>query len=167
MIAFAELLDRLTLTPGRLAKIALLKTFFARETDPDRGWALAALTGSLSFPSAKAGLIRGVAEARVDPVLFRLSYDFVGDLAETVSLIWPEAAIATPPSLTDIVKTLAAGKKTDLPARLEGWLDASGPSVRYADPQTDHRRAACRCFRASDQNRAGRTCRRVRPTDRP
>ena len=31
-------------------------------------------------------------EARVDPVLFRLSYDFVGDLAETAALLWPDAA---------------------------------------------------------------------------
>jgi DNA ligase-1 len=132
MIAFAELLDRLTLTPGRLAKIALLKTFFAREADPDRGWALAALTGSLSFPAAKAGLIRSVAEARVDPVLFRLSHDFVGDLAETVSLIWPAANSVAPPGLTEIVTALTEGKKTDLPARLNAWLDESGPSVRYA-----------------------------------
>ncbi len=132
MIAFADLLDRLTLTPGRLAKIALLKTFFARESDPDRGFALAALTGSLSFATAKAGLIRAVAEARVDPVLFALSYDFVGDLAETVSLIWPASDETAPPSLTEIVTTLAAGAKAELPARLSGWLDSSGPSVRYA-----------------------------------
>jgi len=132
MIAFAELLDRLTLTPGRLAKIALLQNFFAHESDPDRGWALAALTGALSFPTAKAGLIRAVAEARVDPVLFRLSYDFVGDLAETVSLIWPAHGDATPPGLTEIVTQLATGRKTDLPGRLTGWLDGSGPSVRYA-----------------------------------
>jgi len=132
VIAFAELLDRLTLTPGRLAKIALLKRFFASEADPDRGWALAALTGSLSFPTAKAGLIRALAEARTDAVLFRLSYDFVGDLAETVSLIWPAAEAAVPPSLTEIVTVLSSGRKTELPGRLAGWLDGSGPSVRYA-----------------------------------
>jgi DNA ligase-1 len=132
VIAFAELLDRLTLTPGRLAKIALLKRFFASEVDSDRGWALAALTGSLSFPTAKAGLIRALAEDRCDPVLFRLSYDFVGDLAETVSLIWPAAEAAAPPSLTEIVTVLSSGRKTELPGRLAGWLDGSGPSVRYA-----------------------------------
>ena len=132
MIAFAELLERLTLTPGRLAKIALLRKFFASETDPDRGYALAALTNALSFPAAKAGLIRSVAEARVDPVLFRLSYDFVGDLAETVSLIWPAAAQAVPPRLSEIVSVLTTGRKADLPALLAGWLDASGPAVRYA-----------------------------------
>ncbi len=132
MIAFAELLDRLTLTPGRLAKIALLRRFFETEADPDRGWALAALTGELSFTAAKAGLIRSVAEARVDPVLLGLSYDFVGDLAETVSLIWPATTEAAPPTVTEIVQALSTGRKADLPGLLTGWLDTSGPAVRYA-----------------------------------
>jgi DNA ligase-1 len=132
VIAFAELLDRLTLTPGRLAKIALMRRFFETETDPDRGWALAALTGELSFTAAKAGLIRSVVEARVDPVLFALSYDFVGDLAETTSLIWPAATQTAPPSLTDIVTTLTNAPKTALAGHLTGWLDSSGPNVRYA-----------------------------------
>ena len=132
MIAFAELLDRLTLTPGRLAKIALLRRFFETEADPDRGWALAALTGELSFTAAKAGLIRAVTERRVDPFLLGLSYDFVGDLAETVALIWPAQAESTPPSVTQIVTALATRPKSELPALLAGWLDASGPAVRYA-----------------------------------
>ena len=132
MIAFAELLDRLTLTPGRLAKIALLRRFFETEADPDRGWALAALTGELSFSTAKSGLIRAVAEARVDPVLLGWSYDFVGDLAETVSLIWPATTEAAPPTVTEIVHALSTRPKSDLPALLSGWLDISGPNVRYA-----------------------------------
>ena len=90
MIAFAELLERLTLSPGRLAKIALLRRFFETEPDPDRGIGLAALTGELAFVSAKSGLIRALAESRTDPVLFAWSYDYVGDLAETVALMWPE-----------------------------------------------------------------------------
>ncbi len=73
MIAFAELLDRLVLTPGRLAKIALLHRYFAAEPDPDRGFALAALTGELAFQAAKPMLIRNLAEARTDPVLFAWS----------------------------------------------------------------------------------------------
>jgi DNA ligase-1 len=132
MIAFAELLDRLTLTPGRLAKIALMRRFFETEADPDRGWALAALTGELSFTAAKAGLIRSVAEARVDPVLFRYSYDFVGDLAETTALIWPATSQARPPGLADVVEILANAPKATLAAHLTGWLDTSGPNVRYA-----------------------------------
>jgi DNA ligase-1 len=132
MIAFAELIERLTLTPGRLAKLALMRRFFETEQDPDRGWALAALTGELSFTAAKAGLIRAVAETRSDPVLFRWSYDFVGDLAETTALIWPQGETAHPPSLTEVVTQLASRPKTELPDVLSHWLDSSGPDVRYA-----------------------------------
>ncbi len=132
MIAFATLLDRLTLTPGRLAKIALLRRFFETESDPDRGWALAALTGELSFAAAKSALIRNVAEQRVDPVLFGLSYDFVGDLAETVALIWPARSAAPLPSLSDVVAALTTRPKSELPALLAGWLDGGTADVRYA-----------------------------------
>ena len=133
MIAFAELLERLTLTPGRLAKVALLRRFFEVEVDPDRGLALAALTGELSFQAAKPGLIRALAEDRTDPVLFAWSHDFVGDLAETVSLMWPSRPTnAAPPLLAEVVHTLATEAKADLPGVVAGWLDASDTSVRYA-----------------------------------
>ena len=88
MIAFAALLERLVFTPSRNAKIALLRRYFASQPDPDRGIGLAAITGELSFTVAKSGLIRELAASRTDPVLFDWSYDYVGDLAETVALIW-------------------------------------------------------------------------------
>ncbi len=133
MIAFADLLERLVFTPGRLAKLALLRRYFATVPDPDRGFALAAITGALKFPTAKAGLIRELAAARTDPVLFDLSYDYVGDLAETVALIWPERPTnAATPSLSEVVATLASAAKADLPAIVATWLDASDASVRLA-----------------------------------
>jgi DNA ligase-1 len=91
MNRFAELLDRLTYEPGRNAKLRLMADYFRSTPDPERGWALAALTGSLSFPHAKAGLIRSLIAERTDPVLFELSYDYVGDLSETVALMWPKS----------------------------------------------------------------------------
>src|SRR5208283_3154305 len=81
MIAFADLLERLVFTPSRNAKIALLRRYFATQGDPDRGIGLAAITGALTFTAAKPGLIRELVAARVDPVLFEWSYDYVGDLA--------------------------------------------------------------------------------------
>ena len=89
MQAFATLLDRLVLTPQRNAKLRLLVDYFRTVPDPDRGYALAALTGELDIPSVKPAMLRALVEARVDPVLFATSYDYVGDLAETISLIWP------------------------------------------------------------------------------
>jgi DNA ligase-1 len=92
MNRFAELLDRLAYEPGRNNKLRLLTRYFREVEDPDRGYALAALTGALSFKHAKPGLIRDLIAARTDPVLFALSYDYVGDLSETVALMWPKAA---------------------------------------------------------------------------
>jgi DNA ligase-1 len=93
MNRFAELLDRLAYEPGRNNKLRLITSYFRDVEDPDRGYALAALTGALSFKHAKPGLIRDLIADRTDPVLFALSYDYVGDLSETVALMWPKAAI--------------------------------------------------------------------------
>jgi DNA ligase 1 len=130
---FAALLDRLVLTPQRNAKLRLLVDYFATVPDPDRGYGLAALTGELVFKNAKAGLIRELAMARVDPVLFGWSYDFVGDLAETTALVWP----ARPgdrdwPHLPEVVTALKAGSRVSLPETVEGWLDALDATGRWA-----------------------------------
>jgi DNA ligase-1 len=93
MNRFAELLDRLAYEPGRNNKLRLITSYFREVEDPDRGYALAALTGALSFKHAKPGLIRDLITDRTDPVLFALSYDYVGDLSETVALMWPKTAI--------------------------------------------------------------------------
>ncbi len=90
MNRFAELLDRLAYEPGRNNKLRLITAYFRETPDPDRGYALAVLTGALSFKHAKAGLIRDLITDRADPVLFGLSYDYVGDLSETVALMWPK-----------------------------------------------------------------------------
>jgi DNA ligase-1 len=92
MNRFAELLDRLAYEPGRNNKLRLIEAYFRAVGDPDRGYALAALTGALSFKHAKPGLIRDLITDRTDPVLFGLSYDYVGDLSETVALMWPRSA---------------------------------------------------------------------------
>src|ERR671926_1002361 len=89
MNRFAALIDRLGYEPRRNAKLRLMQDYFAHTPDPERGWALAALTGALTFRHAKPNLIRGLIEARTDPVLFHLSRDYVGDLSETVALMWP------------------------------------------------------------------------------
>jgi DNA ligase-1 len=92
MNRLAQLLDRLAYEPGRNNKLRLITGYFRAVEDPDRGYALAALTGALSFKHAKAGLIRDLIASRTDPVLFALSYDYVGDLSETVALMWPKRA---------------------------------------------------------------------------
>src|SRR5436853_2881903 len=92
MNRFAELLDRLAYEPGRNSKLRLITAYFRDRPDPDRGYALAALTGALSFKHAKPGLIRDLIMDGTDPLLFGLSYDYVGHLSETVALMWPKRA---------------------------------------------------------------------------
>jgi DNA ligase 1 len=142
MNRFAALLDRLAYEPGRNAKLRLLADYFRTTPDPERGYALAAITGALSFRHAKPGLIRTLIAERTDPVLFALSYDYVGDLSETAALMWPapakgadaaaEAGFAAVPSLSDVVTTLAALGKAELPGRLASWLDRLDETGRWA-----------------------------------
>jgi DNA ligase-1 len=135
MNRFAHLLDRLAYEPGRNNKLRLIANYFREVPDPDRGYALAALTGALSFRHAKAGLIRDLITARADPVLFGLSYDYVGDLSETVALMWPankRASNSPPPTLTDVVTTFNTLGKTEIPAQLARWLDDLDETGRWA-----------------------------------
>jgi DNA ligase-1 len=134
MNRFAALLDRVAYERGRLGKLALLEAYFRETPDPDRGWALAAMTGSLSFKHAKPAIIRKLAAERFDPTLLHLSYDYVGDLAETLALLWasPIGCGNTELSLTDVVDGLATAAKEDLPERLAAWLDRLDENGRWA-----------------------------------
>lgn len=134
MKAFAELLDRLAYEPRRNGKITLLVEYFRATPDPERGIALAAITGGLDFKNAKPALIRGLVEERADPVLFGLSYDYVGDMSETVALMWPaEHGInEPPPTLSDVVEALGTTGKAQMPALITRWLDTLDETGRWA-----------------------------------
>src|SRR6478735_6682203 len=135
MNRFAELLDRLAHEPGRNAKLRLITDYLRGTPDPERGWALAALTGALSFKHAKAGMIRGLIAERTDPALFALSYDYVGDLSETVALMWPADPTQksrSAPTLSEVVQTLSTLGKAELPAQLARWLDHLDETGRWA-----------------------------------
>jgi DNA ligase 1 len=132
---FAALIDALLFTPSRNGKLRLMREYFATTQDPERGWALAALTGELSFAEAKPAQVRDLAISRVDPELFGWSLDFVGDLAETVALIWPEPERShdrSIPTLMEIVTTLAGASRAEVGGHLAPWLDALDTTGRWA-----------------------------------
>ena len=133
MKRFAELLDRLAYTPSRNDKLRLLADYFAATPDPDRGWALAALTDGLFFRLPLRRILGEMIEARIDPVLFGLSRDYVGDTAETIALIWPgaDASVETP-RLDDIVQELKRAMPTEVPGLLSHWLDGLDATERWA-----------------------------------
>ncbi|WP_350332820.1 cisplatin damage response ATP-dependent DNA ligase [Coralliovum pocilloporae] len=134
MKAFADLLDRLSYEPRRNGKLRLMTDYFRTTPDPDRGIALAALTGSLTFKTAKPALVRTLIMERVDETLFRLSYDFVGDLAETTALLWPATPNTpdTPPALIHIVSDLQQAGKSEAPGLISHWLDQLDETGRWA-----------------------------------
>ena len=135
MRAFSQLLDDLVYTRSRNTKLKLIGDYLRETPDPDRGYGLAALTGTLDIPHVKPAAIRGLVEERIDPVLFYMSRDYVGDTAETVALLWPKFE-GEPPEIddatiriSDAVERLRSASKLDAPhvlARMLDHLDASG-----------------------------------------
>ena len=135
MQAFAALLDALVYTRSRNAKLRLIGDYLRATPDPDRGWALAALTGGLSLKAVQPKLIRLLIEDRVDPVLFAMSYDYVGDLAETVALLWPDPLVAElrpPPTLNEVVERLSDLARADAAAVMTELMDRLDAQGRYA-----------------------------------
>ena len=140
MNRFADLLDRLAYEPGRNNKLRLMTDYFRSTGDPDRGWALAALTGALAFRHAKPGVIRALIAERTDPVLFALSYDYDCDLSETVALLWQSRDQSNAPArekhddlkLSAVVTALSSLGKSALPAQLARWLDQLDETGRWA-----------------------------------
>jgi DNA ligase-1 len=135
---FSQLLDALVYTRSRTAKLRLIGDYLKRTPDPDRGFALAALTGELSLPAVKGAAIRAIVEERVDPVLFRMSWDYVGDLAETVALLWPkrDSSLAELDDgmlrLSNVVERLASLGRAEAPGALAEMLDHLDASGRFA-----------------------------------
>jgi DNA ligase-1 len=136
MQAFAQLLDSLIYTRSRNAKLKLIVDYLRATPDPDRGWAMAVLTGDLDLPAIKPALIRALVEERVDPVLFAMSRDYVGDTAETVSLLWPDPLVpprdAGPLPLSAVVERLGSLSRADAPGALAAMLDRLNANERFA-----------------------------------
>ena len=131
---FAALLEHLIFSPRRQVKLTYLSDWLKSTPDPDRGYGLAALTGELRFKSVKAGLVRDLASQIIDPELFAYSYDFVGDLAETAALLWPERERVNTPSLnlSEVVYALQSAKRADAPELVRDWLYQMPEAERWA-----------------------------------
>ena len=137
MKAFATLLDRLVLTPSRNGKLTLLADYFRDTPDPDRGYGLAALAGGLDLKSVKPAMLRDLVLERMDPILFQYSYDYVGDLAETISLVWDgtrkdEIDDDHQPRLGEVVTRMNSLGRTEVRSAVRDLLDKLDTSSRFA-----------------------------------
>ena len=138
MRAFSQLLDDLVYTRSRNTKLKLIGDYLKETPDPDRGYGLAALTGTLDIPAVKGAAVRAIAEERVDPVLLYMSRDYVGDMAETVALLWPKRLDDAPEvddatiSITQAIERLRSKTRLDAPGTLASMLDHLDASGRFA-----------------------------------
>src|SRR3569832_934065 len=133
MKKFAQLLEVLALTPSRNRKLEALTQYFAATPDPDRGYALAILTDAKTFKNVKPAILRDVVTREVDPVLFGMSYDYVGDLGETIALIWPHhGAQEDLPTLTELIELFNTTSKSELPKLIASLLTRAAINERWA-----------------------------------
>src|SRR3569623_200716 len=133
MRKFAQLLEVLALTPSRNRKMEAMMQYFASTPDPARGYALAILTGALTIKNVNPAVLRDVVPAEVDPILFGMSYDYVGDLGETIALIWPHhGAQQDLPSLTELIELFNTTSMSELPKLIASLLTRAAINERWA-----------------------------------
>ncbi|QDT39770.1 ATP-dependent DNA ligase [Stratiformator vulcanicus] len=114
MRLFAELFTRLDETNKTSAKHAALVDYFRKAEPEDAAWAVHVLTGRKLKRVIKSGDLRAAAigAAGVSEWLFEESYEVVGDLAETIALLLPEATVSSAEPLHAVIEdTLLPLKK--------------------------------------------------------
>ena len=130
MNKFSLLLHNLILTPSRNSKINLLKDYFS-ELDINKAYALSILSDQLSFQFIKASKLRELVYEKVDKNLFDFSYDYVGDLAETISLIWPKSVRKKSQSLASLIEKIQKLKKNEINLEFSKILDQLSNDERW------------------------------------
>ena len=91
MRAFADLYTRLDATTSSNSKLIFLQDYFRAATPADAAWAVYFLAGGRPRRVVPTKLLRELAiqSSGLSPWLFEESYEAVGDLAETISLLLP------------------------------------------------------------------------------
>jgi len=136
MEQFSQLLDDLYFTNSTKAKEAILADYLRKTPDPDRGWCIAAIAGTLRFDLFKRSLTKKLMSSRMDPFLFDVSRDYVGELSETVALAWRPSKDARRlnqlPSLSDVIEEFTSRDKASISTYLVELLDNMTPPQRWA-----------------------------------
>lgn len=133
MEAFSHLLEQLYFTSGNKAKAQLIADYIANTPDPDRGWAIAAMAGTLRFDFFKRNTVKKLITEHTDPELFAMSYDYVGEVSETVAHLWPHSKPTNSlPTLSEVVETFASVSKQKVSETLAHYLTIMTPAQRWA-----------------------------------
>jgi len=123
MKAFAQLFLSLDETNKTNEKVKVLKDYFTCVPDTDKMHMLALFTGRKPKRQINATLMRNwaIEASNIPAWLFEESYQVVGDLAETMSLLMPENSSGSEKSLTEwIAEINTLSDKTEEQRKL--WL---------------------------------------------
>lgn len=143
MKAFADLYSELDGTTSSKAKLAALARYFRSAAPADAAWAVYFLSGGKPRQVVPVAALRGLAQraAGLPEWLFEESYQAVGDLAETIALLLPDADHVDTAGLAEWVeqrvlplRDLARNQPEALPDALDAlWrpLDARGRLVLF------------------------------------
>ncbi|KRP73791.1 ATP-dependent DNA ligase [Pseudomonas paralactis] len=136
MKAFAELYANLDATTSSNAKLAALQAYFLQAPPEDAAWAVYFLSGGRPRQLVPTRLLREMATeaASIEPWLFEESYQSVGDLAETISLLLPESTYTSEDGLAvwleEKLLPLRGLSPLDLAERLPAlWAQLDQPSL--------------------------------------
>ena len=136
MKAFAELYANLDATTSSNAKLAALQAYFLQAPPADAAWAVYFLSGGRPRQLVPTRLLRDMATeaAGIEPWLFEESYQSVGDLAETISLLLPESSYTSEDGLAvwleEKLLPLRGLPPLDLADRLPAlWAQLDQPSL--------------------------------------
>ena len=123
MKKFANLLEQLLFTYSTNRKIEILATYLKSLDYKEKGITIAVLTGNLNFKNIKRSNILNIIKSKLDWYLFEQSYDYVGDLAETIAqlldyegtIIWDTTKPdGTPKKQLDVSRLNSLGWKSQI-----------------------------------------------------
>ena len=115
MQRFTRLFNELDQTTKTNQKVEALVDYFRDATEEDKIWTIALLSGKRPPRSVNTNFLRAWAAevGEIPDWLFEESYHVVGDLAETISLIFPQSKETTNQSLTYWINFLKDLKNAD------------------------------------------------------
>lgn len=126
MKAFAELYAELDATTSSNAKLAAMQAYFAQAAPEDAGWAVYFLSGGRPRQLVPVRILRELAVevSGLQPWLFEESYQAVGDLAETISLVLPENSHSSEAGLAEWIEDKLLPLRGESPEYLARQLPA-------------------------------------------
>ncbi|ABA72954.1 MULTISPECIES: ATP-dependent DNA ligase [Pseudomonas] len=123
---FAGLYAELDATTSSNAKLAAMQTYFAQAQPQDAAWAVYFLSGGRPRQLVPVRILRDLAVemSGLAPWLFEESYQAVGDLAETISLVLPEHPYTSEAGLAEWIEDKLLPLRGETPEYLAHQLPA-------------------------------------------